>query len=366
MFKLQSIILLFYILSSSIAFGANFNAGFQTLGIWDEYAKIRLDLGVWYPVSKAERNLRLGNWLLSVNRYTKPQEGEFPLIILSHASSENRFAHHDLASFLARKGFVVAAPTHSYDNISSMNYLFEARQLTDRAKEINYLIGYMFTDKVFSKIIDKDKISLIGYGSGATVAMLMAGAKLNPNLWYNLAFRPNTKNPYQDMWIEKRLNKLFSDKRLEYSFKNYDIRTIISINPIYSQFFSKKSMHELDIPSLLIASNNKMATKQDYERLQSLFTIRPDLIYFDNASDQMLMAKCSYNKNEIMPKEICIDFDDSDHKLVFSEVSNYIFNFLEKEIINKNFQPEKDKNAEKLKTFEDGENKEITEEKLKK
>ena len=52
-------------------------------------------------------------------------EGKHPLILLSHDSAGSRFSLHELASELARNGFVVLAFTHPGDNVATDAVLVE-------------------------------------------------------------------------------------------------------------------------------------------------------------------------------------------------------------------------------------------------
>ena len=97
--------------------------GFRTLGFSDQDRGLRFDVNVWYPAKKAPRPLKYPPWEFRGSLQAPPMSGRFPLIIVSHPSSGNRFSFYDTASELASSGFVVACLTHYHDNMDSMPHL---------------------------------------------------------------------------------------------------------------------------------------------------------------------------------------------------------------------------------------------------
>ena len=152
-----------------------YNPGFRTLGFWQQESGIRVDVNVWYPSVRAPRSLSYAPWTIRGARNGKPVPGRFPLILLSHPSSGTRFSFHDTAAALAARGFVVAAPTHPRDCMENMDHLFLWEQLKDRALELSATMDLLLADKDIGPSIDPKRIGVLGYGSGATAALLLGG-----------------------------------------------------------------------------------------------------------------------------------------------------------------------------------------------
>ena len=179
-----------------------YNPGFRTLGFWQQESGIRVDVNVWYPSVRAPRSLSYAPWTIRGARNGKPVPGRFPLILLSHPSSGTRFSFHDTAAALAARGFVVAAPTHPRDCMENMDHLFLWEQLKDRALELSATMDLLLADKDIGPSIDPKRIGVLGYGSGATAALLLGGALPDCSGWMDYC----RKAPQADANYAKEFN----------------------------------------------------------------------------------------------------------------------------------------------------------------
>ena len=132
-----------FLILTCTAYAAPLQPGFKTLGIWDPTKNVRLDFAVWYPSRSAPFQVNYGDWNFSAARGRPPVEGKHPLILLSHDSAGSRFSLHELASELARNGFVVLAFTHPGDNVDDMGALFMPVQVTGRAKQLTHTARFL-------------------------------------------------------------------------------------------------------------------------------------------------------------------------------------------------------------------------------
>ena len=230
------------------------NPGFRTIGVWSDEDKIRLDLCVWYPVRQPPSAVRYGDWLLKVNRRAAPLAGPLPLVVISHGSPGSRFAYHNLAAELASQGFVVVAPTHQEDNAQSMPYLYTARQLTLRLDEIRHTIDKICGDPDIGPLIDRNRIGLIGFGSGGTTALLAAGGRISPLAWEQWQRSAPEDAPYMYSWARNRLNALAADPALHRLQADPRIRSVIVAAPAYSMLFDAASLARIRVPVLLVAT----------------------------------------------------------------------------------------------------------------
>ncbi len=161
----------------------DYNVGFKTIGYAFPEKNFRLDVNVWYPSKRKARELHYPPWTFSAARDAKPAEGLFPLLILSHPSPGNRFSCHDTCSWLAKQGYIVAAPTHHKDCMDNMQQIFTWEQLKTRAMDIRRLIDFLPTHKDLGPSIDPENIGIIGFGAGGTAALLLGGAQPGCSSW---------------------------------------------------------------------------------------------------------------------------------------------------------------------------------------
>lgn len=328
----------FFIFTASSALGSEIYPGFKTMGIWDESGNVRLDLCIWYPVQRPPRKIQYEDWVLSVNRSAKPLPGRFPVVIISHDSSGNRFVYHNLATMLVKAGFVVIAPTHQTDNIKNMRYLYTARQLTERIKELNYLVESLHTNAELNEIVDTNRIGMLGFGAGATTALFLAGGQFNTNLWNMHKLENNPKSPYNNQWMQSRVDDLFNAQVLKKSHEDYRIRSIMLVTPLYSQFFSKNSLSKVRVPVFLVGvEHDKFNSEQsDLIILRDAFKLPTNLLYIKEASPLMLMAECVHNKNEVLPEDICLEENSLLKNKVFTELGQVVNSFFSDTLGNPN------------------------------
>ena len=162
----KSFILLTFLTLVCPAYAAPLQPGFKTLGIWEPAQNIRLDFAVWYPSRSTPFQVNYGDWSFSAARGRAPVEGKHPLILLSHDSAGSRFSLHELASQLARNGFVVMAFTHPGDNVDEMGTLFMPAQVAGRAKQLTQALDIALANPETGPLIDPDPIGVLGVGPG--------------------------------------------------------------------------------------------------------------------------------------------------------------------------------------------------------
>jgi len=175
-------------------------------------SRIRLELSLWYPTQRTPSRVRAGDWTFYAANRAVPLPGPWPLVILSHDSSGTRYSHHDLAAGLARRGFVVAAPTHDGDNLADMRLFFSERQLPARALQLSAAVDTVLADPNLGSVIDRQRIGLIAFGRTSTTGLLLAGGRLTPDLWPSFC-RQNPSSPYCKPYIAEKMDKLTQDMR---------------------------------------------------------------------------------------------------------------------------------------------------------
>ncbi|MDR3073939.1 MAG: dienelactone hydrolase family protein [Deltaproteobacteria bacterium] len=151
-------------------------AGFRSVGLWKPEIPIRMDIAVWYPSLRAPRDLTIEGWSFRAGKDGAGSPGRYPVILLSHDAASSRFASHDLASHLARHGFVVIAPTHPGDNINDTGAFFHAANFAERPKHLLLALEAATQTREIAPLLDAGRVGILGVGSGAATALQIAGA----------------------------------------------------------------------------------------------------------------------------------------------------------------------------------------------
>lgn len=212
-------------LGGPVSASAEVHVGYRSISTWNSRENVRLDVGVWYPTQSQERdyvmedyhvfvakNARLdrivdertaGPFLEEQKRIEKEgkEKGldkekiaeltaqvripykKYPLVLISHASGSTRFSYHTLADALVKRGYIVAVPMHSGDNAHDMRSFYSAKSLYQRARQCSLALDLLLTDESLAPYIDEDKMSFLGFGSGGSVGLLLAGAELTSEKW---------------------------------------------------------------------------------------------------------------------------------------------------------------------------------------
>lgn len=161
------------------------HAGYRTLSSSLPSERLMLRVGVWYPTLRRPNLVKVGDWRFRAARNAPVLTGSWPVIVLSHDVTGNAWAHHDIAAALARRGYIVAAPTHDHDNCDDMSMLFSDRELPLRAVQIRAALDLVLEHPRLSSQADAARIGYLGFGLTAPSGLLLAGASLTPDGWPN-------------------------------------------------------------------------------------------------------------------------------------------------------------------------------------
>ena len=230
--------------------------GFKTLGLWHAHNNTRADLAVWYPAGRAPSELHYGPWTIKAARNAKELPGRFPLIIISHDSPGTRFSHHGSAEALAKSGFVVATLTHRGDNMDDMSHLFTLEQIRRRAAQIHAVLDTLFSNPETRGFIDARRIGVVGFGAGGSVALLLGGARLDGRHWPKYCGRAEADDPYCSPWAASRMSALAASLPLPRPLTDARVKAIAAVAPAYGMLFTKESLAELRIPTLILRAEN--------------------------------------------------------------------------------------------------------------
>lgn len=177
---------------SVLAAPASFNAGVTRLSVTDGAASF--DTVVFYPTHEHEVPWQAGPFTVEAARNAPPVEhSHFPIVLISHGRGGGPFSHRELASSLARAGFIVVLPTHVGDASGHPRAASQTQILIDRPRQAEAALNAVLTDPRFLASADVSRIGMIGYSAGGYTALILAGAK--PDFAYASAYCANHDDP---------------------------------------------------------------------------------------------------------------------------------------------------------------------------
>ena len=179
------------------------HAGYRTLASSLPSERLMLHMGVWYPTLRRPSAVKVGNWSFRAARNAPVHTGPWPVIILSHDVTGDAWAHHTIAASLARRGFIVAAPTHDHDNGNDMRMLWADRELPLRAVQLRAALDVVLEHKQIGPQADARRVGYLGFGLTAPAGLLLAGASLTPEGWKSFVEKQKAKaNGQQSPWLK--------------------------------------------------------------------------------------------------------------------------------------------------------------------
>ena len=159
------------------------HAGYRTLSSSLPSERLMLHMGVWYPTKRRPVTVKAEAWTFRAARNAPVLDGKWPVILLSHDVTGDAWAHHEIAADLARRGFIVAAPTHDNDNAEDMRMLFSDRELPIRALQIRAALDVLLENSHIGPHADAARVGFLGFGLTAPAGLLLAGGTLDPGGW---------------------------------------------------------------------------------------------------------------------------------------------------------------------------------------
>lgn len=156
---------------------ARAGVGFSQIEVTDPVRGGPMPGYVFYPASThATSPTRVGPYEVEAVRDAPALSGARPLVLLSHGHAGSNLGHHDLATYLAGHGFVVAAIAHSGDDYRDASLDGRPEVLGGRPVQVSATIDALLRDPRWKPLIDADRIGVAGFSNGGYTSLLLVGA----------------------------------------------------------------------------------------------------------------------------------------------------------------------------------------------
>lgn len=148
----------------------HWSVGFHRMTFLDPLDLQPMKAVAFYPSTGLEHTTQLGAYHVAATEDSKIAIGRFPMLMLSHGNTGTPLALHDLATSLARKGFVVVAVLHPGDNYKDHSRLGTLSNLYGRPIQISEAITATLADPMLSPFVNINQVGVIGYSAGGETA----------------------------------------------------------------------------------------------------------------------------------------------------------------------------------------------------
>lgn len=133
---------------------------------------------VFYPSTRPTRGTTaFGPYDVAAATGSPVAAGPWPLVVISHGHGGSDLGHHDLATYLARHGFIVATFEQPKDNFHDMSGAGHASVLAGRAIEVHAVLDALLADPQWKGRIDPARIGVAGFSAGGYTGLLLVGAQ---------------------------------------------------------------------------------------------------------------------------------------------------------------------------------------------
>lgn len=154
------------------------HAGYRTLTVAGD---VPMTVALFYPTAVAARTLPMGPWQPVVAPGAPAAQVQLKgLILLSHGTGGTELNHHNLATRLARDGYLVAAVRHPGDNWQDRSMISSGRYFSERPRQLSRVLDALLASPEWGKRIPAERIGAVGHSAGGYSVLALAGAQAEP------------------------------------------------------------------------------------------------------------------------------------------------------------------------------------------
>lgn len=218
--------------------------GYRTIELVDEFSGAPFPMAVMYPTLVPGKKEKLGPYSLDLSINAVPQEGKFPLTLISHGSGGSYLLYRMLAHHLASNGFIVGMPEHPFNNLNNNILGGTFENLTNRPRHIQTAINWFFKQE-FARLSKDNAVSVIGHSLGGYTALALAGGVPT--------FFPNESSNRQPQRIS--------------ATPDLRIKALVLLAPAAVWFKANRALDRVNIPILMFVGEKDKHTPRYHAQI---------------------------------------------------------------------------------------------------
>jgi len=323
---------------------AAYEAGVQRIVVSSDERGIDLDVTVWYPASSGGEPVVLGENVFfegtEAMQDAPISAGQFPLILLSHGAGLGGRAEAMswIAKPLAEAGFIVAAPTHP-GNTGPDRSAAETMKLWLRPTDLSVTLDAIKSDTTLQSSVHAEKVGALGLSMGGNTALLIAGARLDPDL---LASYCDTTDLNASLceWVQLSGVDLHAIDKDAAGRDNKDerIQFVMAIDPAPADIFATETFSGISVPIALVNLGKEgeiPATLQASTIADAIPGAHYEVI--ENSSHSSMFGICKLGAAEIAKEEgiedpICTDGSGRSRNAIHEQLIDMVVKAFNREL----------------------------------
>lgn len=298
------------------------SVGFHELTFLDPLDSQPMHAYAFYPSTDPDNITRVQGYPVQATEDAAIAIGRFPLLMLSHGNTGTPLALHDLATSMARKGFVVVAVFHPGDNYLDHSRLGSLSNLYGRPLQISEAISAALLDPMLSPYISARRVGVIGYSAGGETALILAGAQ--PDLQ---RLRQYCQERPQDRDACKTQGELLADRDDLHAQADPRVGALMLMAPL-GLMFGRQTLSDVHVPVLLYSGDGDelLAIDKNAEALARKLPDVSSFKLFAGAGHFVFMAPCDDQQRAAQPG-LCTDAVGVDREDIHRDLSNEAVEF---------------------------------------
>lgn len=300
------------------------NAGFRIIFIEDPVSQKPMKAAIFFPTQDRAGVTRNGPLEIPAKMDAAVEMGRHPLILLSHGNGGSMFSHHDTATFLAKRGYLVAAIEHPGDNFRDGSGLGTDRVLAGRSVQLIALLDHLLSRAGFSEAIDPHQVGVAGFSAGGYTALLTVGATPDfSRLKLYCARHPDSVlcSGRGDVRISSPPVVPKSDAR---------IRAAFAMSPV-AALLDPASLSTISVPvEIYAAGNDSVLPVQDNARwVRDRLPAPVEYAEIAGADHFVFLTPCTPPMESAVP-DLCLDRPGVDRHAIHETLNGDMFRFFQR------------------------------------
>ncbi|MBR4742302.1 MAG: hypothetical protein IK079_05335, partial [Desulfovibrio sp.] len=203
-------------------------------------------------------------------------------------------------------------------------------QLAIRAQELSATIDLLLQHETFKASIDAQQIGLLGFGTGGSAALLLAGAAPDCISWPDYCPTAGKEDIYCNPWSREKINDICVFFPLKKKLTDPRIKIFCAISPGFGMLFSPRSFTHVNKPLLIVGLGlDRLNVSQFHaEKMMAQLRGKAKFISIANADLSALMAPCPASLEKELP-ELCRSVDAKERSLIHKRLWEILVNFLD-------------------------------------